>query len=202
MDQFESSVSAYLRRLIEATSSGSRRSYANWWEGIGPSDRRVKEASIARDFVEALKERGESTFADPVPSPKDPPDCIARYDTSGKAGLEITELVCEQAARATAQGRPVYRNWSRDGVLEQLDRRLVAKDSKVYLGVPYDRLVVVVHTAEFDLPPERTIEWLDGHEFGPFGRIDEAYILFSYKALKGYPIAQLRIKPRSATPAH
>jgi len=113
----------------------------------------------------------------------------------------MTELVCEQAIRATALGQKAYRIWSREEAIEQLNRRLADKDSKVYHGGPYGRLGVVVHTAESDLVPERTIEWLDHHEFGPFSQIDEAYILFSYQALMGYPVAQLRIKPRSMTAA-
>jgi len=171
------------------------RRYAPFFEVPDGCDRRLKEKSVAEEFVTALRKREDSRFGAPALSPRDPPDCVAPYEGGGVAALEITELVCEDAVLANEHGQEVYRIWKHPELLSELESRLAVKDQKTFLGGPFNRIVVVVHVDELDLVPGKAIDWISGHEFGPYKQIDEAYVLFSYRPeSNGYPIVRLTLR--------
>jgi len=112
--------------------------------------------------------------------------------------VEVTELVCQEAARRNQKGERIYRDWQTHEVLRKVKDRLQEKDAKVYRGGPYSKIVAIVHTDEPVIAYESYHDPLAAESFGPFVQIQEAYFLFSYDPNHSYcPYVQLRLSGKS-----
>lgn len=167
-----------------------QRKYASFFEW---SDKGQKELGIVETLLQSVAFQGAETFRNLRISPKDPPDCIAEGQSGNLIGFEVRELVDEEAVRLNAQGKEVYRNWTVDEVIKELESIIVEKDYKTFHGGPYKKLILVIHTDEFVLDFQTLKPVLETHEFRKTNKIAEAYLLFSYDPeIERFPYIQLK----------
>jgi hypothetical protein len=82
----------------------------------------------------ALKKAG---FAfDSLTQSPDPPDCVAMFD-SGRAGIEVTELVDAEARKRTEAKNYTYREWDQPSFLSRIQEIIDGKAAKPFQGGPY-----------------------------------------------------------------
>jgi hypothetical protein len=185
------------------------RVYASFFKG---GSKPQEELTVVRELLESMANHGEERYFDPSVSSLDPPDCIASGANGAAVAIEVTEIVCEQAVRINAQrdrkaimrmepGVAVMRAWNRQNFISHVSDRLVDKDTKKLNRGPYEAYVIAMHTDEPDLERDKCEAWLHGHAFGPFKQICDAYLLFSYKPIVGYPYLRIQIakKPPHAS---
>lgn len=154
----------------------------------------VKELGIVEMLFKSMELQGIHTFQNLRISRKDPPDCIAEDQSGNLIGLEVSEFVDEEAVRLNAQGKDVYRDWTIDEVVKQLEIIITEKDSKTFHGGPYKKLILVIHTDEFVINFQTLKPVLETHEFGKTNQITETYLLFSYDPeINHFPYIQLKI---------
>ena len=168
-----------------------KREYASFFDWF---DKGQKELGVVESLLGSMKLQGANTFQNLYISPKDPPDCIAKDQSSNLIGIEVTELVDEDAVRLNAQGKNVYRKWTADEVVKEIESIIVGKDSNTFHGGPYKKLILVIHTDELDINFQALKPMLEIHEFKKTSQITEAYLLFTYDPTnKHYPHIQLKI---------
>jgi hypothetical protein len=164
--------------------------YAPFFEWI---DQGRKELGVVEDLLESLNRSGAGLSSPRLHRP-DPPDCTC-IDASGNVlALEVTEVVCETAARLTAQGQDVMRVWNPGELSTHIASRLADKDSKRFNGGPFAGTVVCLFTDEPMLTVQQARDELKGTAFGPFKQLTAAYLLMSYDtSTKTYPVLPLRM---------
>lgn len=168
------------------------KTYASFFEW---HDRGRKELGVVEELVTALNCATGDTLYEPRECFPDPPDCVC-LDAAGKSvAIEVAEVVCEEAARLSAQGSNVYRHWRSGELVTHVSRTLAGKDAKSFHGGPYSSIIACLFTDEPALTIEQAESELGTHEFGPFAQIKKAYLLFSYRpATQSYPVIALRIR--------
>jgi hypothetical protein len=155
----------------------------------------VKEQGILRTFHEALLAAGENAFQSFTPSKTDPPDCTAIDGGGDKVGIEITELVSEEAIRRNLDGDAVYRDWEQEQVIEALECIIRRKDQKCSNVSGFSRLLLLIHTDEPVIDYEVYQSVLENHAFQKPHRFDEVVLLFSYDPRREtYPYVRLRFQ--------
>ena len=155
-----------------------KRDYAGFYDW---PDKPTKEVGITGTFFEAMEAREGRPFSDLRRSEKDPPDCLATDEQGRTIGVEVTELVSEEAARLSAQGKNVYRDWKFPEVVERLEQIIREKDAKLGASRPYSKLILLVHCAEPTVNPRDTpLDALGKHVFPAPSHIDEAFFLLDY----------------------
>src|SRR2546425_3540248 len=102
---------------------------ANWNEVLAMMERRAKirrgyapefewheqgqeERFVMRDFLTALKAKGELDFSNVRPFNPDPPDFIADAMDGTTIAMELREFVSQEAIRRTAKGERVMAWWT------------------------------------------------------------------------------------------
>ncbi|MGB8274002.1 MAG: hypothetical protein WCF16_01890 [Alphaproteobacteria bacterium] len=153
----------------------------------------------------------------------EPPDVTAKDRNGSSVAFEVRELVDQRAIEENVRRfrrnnrRPsivrvgsrvehiwtqVYRSWTPATVLDELRGIIADKEDKLRgakrRGVcfdQFDRVILVIHTGEPDLDPDRYIEVVREHLFARPEHVHEAYLVFSYSpASQGYPYAALRFE--------
>lgn len=157
------------------------RGYADFFDW---PDKSVKEGGIANTFVEELQRSGASTISCGKQHPGGPnhaPDFQITADNGETWGVEITELVSQDAIEATKRGSSVFAGWSDAQLIAQFDAIIAKKDDPLKVkGGPYDRYILLVHVDEPILAQERLETVLGGRSFRT-RLIDELYVLMSYQ---------------------
>jgi hypothetical protein len=188
-----------------------------------PGEKAWQELEMVRRLSESIGSGGEPAFRELTKyegdTKEEPPIDVTGFDRDRKlVAFEVTELVDEMAINENVKRRddsgswtplyrsggvisrkwmPVYRSWTPETVIEKLEEIICEKDNKLRNASleHFDRVVLVIHTDEFDLSPDRYIEVVREHLFARPKHIDEAYLVFSYwPAYKGYPYAPLRFE--------
>jgi len=187
MDTLEKAI-AYLRHRI---ASGKMRKYASFFDW---PDKSIKERGVVNNLFSSMRKAGCCQYSNVAIAEHDPPDCIATDEEGNTVGIEVSELVDEEAVRRNQQGKDVYRLWDADSVIDHIQQILLNKDGKPYQGGPYAKLILVIHTDEPEITPECYIPIIQQHTFAGMRQIDEAYLLFSYipaPAMPDYPFIRL-----------
>ena len=121
---------------------------------------KVRRSLGSSELVNSLKLAGFADLRRPQLNRPDPPDCVCENQLGNRVAVEVAEVVCERAARLTAQGEDVFRRW-RDGELRvHIERLLGEKNRKCYFGGPYSETIVCLFTDEPMLTPEQAISEL------------------------------------------
>ena len=171
-------------------SLGVMKRYAGFFEWF---DQGRKELGVVEELLESLNSAGASLSSPRLQRP-DPPDCVCRDARGNNVAIEVTEVVCEEAARLTAQGHDVMRVWKPGELREHVAARLSDKDSKHFNGGPFAETVVCLFTDEPMLTPPQVQEELRAASFGPFNQVTAAYLVMSYDpGTKSYPVVPLRV---------
>jgi hypothetical protein len=178
-----------------------RRNYAAFWDW---PNKGTREAGVMNDFLGAREALGEEAFDQVHPVSPDPPDFAAVTKAQTLLAIELTELVDREAVelnvRAVNANEAAYRDWNHEEVLAAIKERLLDKDSKVFMGGPYDEKIVVIHTDEPVITVDEYEPILASHRFHGFQQITSAYVLFSYNPDRaGYPLVKLCLEASAMT---
>lgn len=172
------------------------RKYASFFEW--PEDRSIAEKGVVVDLVESLAHRNERQFHSVGIQKPDPPDCICLNELNERVAIEVTEVVCEDAARLNAQGHDVFRNWKDGELADRIAEQLADKDGKKFHGAPYAEVIVCLFTDEPLLTIDRIQQELGELYFGPFAQVTSAYLLVSYDPrTKTYPVFTIKLIAKS-----
>lgn len=159
------------------------RRYANYFEW---PDKQRKELGVVEDLLKAMALRGETRFRLPKkgPSPNHAPDCVAVDLTGSLVAVEVCELVSEKAIRCNIRAKShldsVYCDWLPDQVAEELGKLLTRKDAVNYMGGPYSKIVVIIHSDEPVVLHSTCAGALGSRVYRSPNLINEAYFVFSY----------------------
>jgi hypothetical protein len=173
----------------------NRRKYASFFDW---PDKAVKEWDVVCELLSSMHARGDYRYThkfDRVDG--DWPDCVIRDSSGVQIGVEVTEFVDEKAVEICERGENVYREWSHQAVREKIAQILKRKDEKAHHGGLYGKLILVIHTDEFELTSSRLFHILADSVF-PLRNIDEAYLICSYEptlddAPNPYPYVRLNL---------
>jgi hypothetical protein len=179
-----------LKSALEILIKG--RQYASFFEW---PDRQIKELSVVKELLTTLNNTTNLGLHSPSVYEQDPPDCVCKNVEGGNVAIEVTEIVCSDAARLNAQGQKVYRVWKSSELASLIELRLSEKDKKNYHGGPYVSILACLFTDEPMLTVEFVKAELASVNFGPFSQLTSAFLLFSYDSVsKSYPAIQLNFK--------
>lgn len=155
------------------------RPYARFWEW---PNKQLKEIHIVKDLLYSMNIQGFNEYHSPEfgPSKNDPPDCVAKNKFMEIIGIEVCELVSEVAIKENIKGNNVYFDWTDKDILDKIKYILCEKDNKKYVGGPYRKIVVLIHTDEPIVNIDVCKKLLSSERFGGFRNISEAYIILSY----------------------
>jgi len=181
------------RKIVDALKK--QRPYAAHWEW---PNKPSKEAGVMHDFLVSWEGAGFPHYVSVNALKTDPPDFVAQTSSGIRVGIELTELVSEEAIRTNVSARRsggeerYYRDWQPEAVLTAIQRSLDDKDAKQYLGGPYTEIHVVIHVDE---PVIRAAEYRQRLQEAVFGRpsaLTRAFVLFSYDPdEEGCPLVEL-----------
>ena len=167
------------------------RDYAPFFEWLH-KDR--KELGVAQELLESLNRASGARYHSPRIHRPDPPDCVCSNAAGGLVAIEVAEVVCEEAARLTAQGEKVMRVWKHGEFRAHIAGLLAAKDSKTFHGGPYSEIVASLFTDEPMLTLGQVMSELADASFGPYKQLTSAFLLLSYEpGTKSYRVFALRI---------
>lgn len=192
----EQSEREEIGRVLQAAAERDRgyASYFCW------PDRQAMERGIVEALEETRLRHGPAGIAklwSREPG-QDPPDCEA-LDSGGQlVGIEVTELVDEDAIKDLRKQKVHHwANWAKGRLLSELAARITEKDDPSKLkGGPYDSYVLIIHCDEPALQHHVVKQMLDGHRFGETRLIDRAYMLLSYHPdVQECPIIELTLGP-------
>jgi hypothetical protein len=108
--------------------------------------------------------------------------------------VEVAEVVCEEAARRTAQGEQVMRVWRSGELKTHVADLLTVKDGKSFHGGPYAEIVISLFTDEPMITLEQAKSELADTSFGPYKQLTSAFLVLSYDpSTKSYPVVPLRV---------
>jgi len=171
-----------------------RRKYAAFFDF---SDKKAKERGVVTTLLESMERKGAAVFRGPVQSvdEKDQwPDCRA-VDVEGRnVAFEVTELVSQEAIEANQHVGDKWCWWSDADVVGRLEKILQEKDQCSFHGNSFASVVLVIHTDEPTLEPDKIDSLLKGHIFPKLRNIEEVYLLMSYSPKLGggyYPYFKL-----------
>jgi hypothetical protein len=166
-----------------------QRKYAGFF-AIG--DKHATERTVVEELVTALRAAGIDDLPNLVAADKDPPDLVGETSAGGRVGIEVTEAVSQDAVHANERGHAVYRHWSPGEFAELLAARIADKDTKVYSGGPFERLILCIHTDEPEISHERAMAEVARLTPVQLRQIHEVYLLLSYDPTsKRYPVVRL-----------
>lgn len=169
-----------------------QRKYASFFEW---PDKQIKECGVVQNLFESMENQGLAPFTGlrPGPSPNHAPDCVAEDKTGEMVAIEVTEFVSRKAIELNQRGKKVYHYWEPDEVINEVKKIITKKDKVTYLGGPYSKIVLVIHTDEIALDHETYSTVLTGAAFEA-QIIDEVFFLFSYRPqVKTYPYVMLKL---------
>lgn len=155
------------------------RPYACFWEW---PNKQLKELHIVKDLLNSMKVQGINEYHSPDfgPSKNDPPDCLVKNILMETIGIELCELVSEVAIRENIKGNKVYCDWTDNGILNKFNSILCEKDNKKYVGGPYRKIAVLIHTDEPSVNYDLCQKLLSTEHFSGYKNISEAYFVLSY----------------------
>jgi hypothetical protein len=128
--------------------------YASYYE---TGDTRSKEADIIRCWLDS-KYRGRHQFVSGAHQTDgdDPPDFVLQKENERPFGIEITELVDQEAVRQWSKGNHEYYIWKPKEIQERVEAILRNKEDKILKKHNHDLsdfedLLLLIHTDEATL---------------------------------------------------
>lgn len=174
-----------IQQYIDRTNKLPRK-HANFFDS---HDKNAKELVIAQDFLQKLGETTGEFYAEPEKA-EDPPDFRVKTSADECIGIEITELVDEEAINFDISGNTSdyhekIMSWDKDKTITRLTEIIREKDQKCSKKQNlYKSIILLIHTDEPELPPDRLKQYINGHNWDKKG-FDKVYILIAYDPKDG-----------------
>lgn len=161
-------------------------------------DKQQNELEVVDLFNRELNSQGVEHFHSIVVrgSGKDPPDCEATANGGELIGVEVTELVDEDAIASAYNGKMIDQNLPipPSVVIEKVSAIIRRKDSAVVKGGPYDLYILIIYCADPAFLDFEIHNRLRNERFGPTKLIDHVYFFESYNPwTKSCPYIELRL---------
>lgn len=147
-------------------------------------DKAIQEFGIAQDFVDQFEKIcGEKVVH--IARGSDPPDIIIRTEAEHSIGIEITELVDEDAIKFQIAGDARYFervvHWNDENIREKIIQIVQRKDRLcAKAALIYDELLLLIFTDEPKLRVNALMRATDGVQWPKTGAISQAYIIVGY----------------------
>jgi len=166
------------------------RKYANFFEA---PNKKLKEMTVSKEWLRTYGTAHGYNEESLVAVDDQWPDCEVKMSTGELCGVEVTELVDSEVIKLNEKDKDVYRLWSDQDIIEGIEKRLRTKNTKSH-GGKYQKLIVLIHTDEFEIAYDAFNKIIEGHEFSGLKNIDEAYLVYSYDPrYKHYPVSVLKL---------
>jgi hypothetical protein len=130
-----------------------------------------------RDFLMALKARGELDFSKVRPFKPDPPDFVAEAMDGTTIAIELREFVSEEVIRRTAKGERVMARWTDEQFFRGIDKIIRSKDGKIFKGGPYSRIILIIPTDEPTISSEMVTRVFAARQFDKPRNMTDAYLM-------------------------
>jgi len=165
------------------------RKSAAFWEW---PDKSAKELEIVKNLLDSMERDGIKHYRNPRSLKDNWPDCTIENESGNSIAVEVTELVDEEVIQRCQQGEAVYRLWTDEDIVDEVKKRLIGKDLKSFHGNLYSKVILVIHTDEFELIASRLFPALGKGEFPVLRNIEEVFVICSYDPkTKSYPYYQI-----------
>lgn len=156
------------------------------------------ERNVVACYSESLRSLEGRFFTNILSYKPDPPDCIG-YDESGNLiAFEVTELTDQNAERENAKKsqRDYYKDWDVIGLAQAIKEKIIEKDSKLYHGGPYNKIVLIIYTDELSVIEDMIRQGMNSVNFRKLKpkTLTEVIFLFSYEPNPGkldYPFFKI-----------
>lgn len=184
IQQYRTRLAKALQLYNEANRHLKRR-HANFF--LTPRKyRSIGEINIASHLLAHLESSNIVTACISLQEGMDPPDVLARFIDERLWGIEITELVEQKAITAQINGNrsehlDLNLSWTSGKIVDSI-QTLITRKSAISPNVrkAYDCYVLLIHTDERALTPEKVMGAIKGVNWVRGNTIDNAYLLFSY----------------------
>jgi hypothetical protein len=161
-------------------SIAKQRGYADFFDW---PDKTVKEWGIVQSFCEEIERDKGPKIVSGKQHPggsNHAPDFQVTTDSGEIWGVEITELVSQEAIEATKHNKLFYPEWTDVDLISAFENLVSKKDKpKKVKGGPYNRYSLLVHVDEDMLLAERLRNVFCSRVFQT-RLIDDIYVLVSY----------------------
>ena len=140
----------------------------------------MKELAILEEFTASLAACGGPSLVAPRHAVKAPPEIIAQDQEGHSVGIEVTHLADQEVAREHEAEQALYRDWTAEEVINEIEKRIRETDRKPYHGGPYADLLLLIDTDEPKICYNDYAESLGSHVFTALQHFTKVYLLFSY----------------------
>ena len=162
-------------------------------EGLHWPNKEIEGWGVVKSLIESMEVNGEKIYHSPRAYKPDPPDCIAKDTDKNLVGFEVTALTDSSEAREHVKGNPVFRDWTPQEVIQEIQKKLDEKERKIFHGGPYSKKIIILHTHNWVIEQE-CITAIQEHSFEPLSQLNEAYLLLSYDpVIERYPYIKLKV---------
>lgn len=192
--------------LLEAVRKS--RGYATFYEW--PLDKSLEEYGVGETLLRFLF--GKNIPGRLLPVKNDPPDLLLEFEDGRRVGIEVTEMVCGQAAaqarylkendvRDSVTGLPqgAWTWWSPEKIAKRLTDDIAKKDGKLMsVRDRFDEIILAIHTDEPDIDWRKAEQVLKTYR-ATTNAIARAFLLMGYdpsaKSLfpDGYPVFEIAL---------
>ncbi|MBI5774214.1 MAG: hypothetical protein HZA89_10780 [Verrucomicrobia bacterium] len=189
---------AFMEKVRDAIRKRGR--YAGHREG---GDKPIKERAIVCEFLRAQEIMEGSCWIRTVQANPDrnaAPDCFGTNIQGDAVAYEVTELVdkgmIEQNLPKISSQPMLYitKEWQPDELIQKVQAILKRKDSRDFKGAIFEKVILIIHTAEPALRHGHFFDLLSNQKFDACRKIDEAFILFAYSTRRrNYSYLPLRL---------
>lgn len=156
----------------------------------------VVERGVVRELLNSMHHDGDMRYRNARSVNDDWPDCEVDDESGNTVGVEVTELVDEEAVRKAQKGEMVFSYWTDGEIKEQVSRILTRKDLKSSHGGLYSKVILVIHTDEFT--HLHLFPVIRNTEFTRLENIQEAFIVVSYDPeTQTYPWCEIQFKEKN-----
>jgi SAM-dependent MidA family methyltransferase len=166
------------------------RKSAAFWEW---PDKSAKELEILKKLLNSMERDGIRHYRNPRSLKDNWPDCTIENEFGNSIAVEVTELVDEEVIQRCQRGEAVYRLWTDENIVDEVKKRMIKKDRKSFHGNLYSKVILLIHTDEFELIASRLFPALDKGKFPILRNIEEVFVICSYDPeTKNYPYHQIQ----------
>ena len=141
------------------------------------------ELMVANVLREEMLNRGEEWFHSVQlrEEGEDPPDCEAIARSGARVGIEVTELVDEDSAKAAHTGKRIDESAvDPSTAIEKITNIILRKDRANIKGGIYESYILVIYCDDSRYLDCGVIEEIRNSTFGTTNRIDVVFLLMSY----------------------
>jgi len=156
----------------------------------------VMERGIVRELLDSMHHDGDMRYQNVRSVNGDWPDCEVDDEFGNTVGVEVTELVDEEAVRKAQRGEMDFSYWTDDEIKDRVSGILAHKDLRSSHSGLYNKVILVIHTDQFTR--SHLFPVIKNTKFTRLENIQEAFIIVSYDPeTHTYPWCEIQFEKNS-----